>query len=102
VTQISSGTGAVPTLTIDDSGTLLPASDHQASSSETRGRDFQVVDISSPQLPDVVAIIPGVKQTLLKSDTGTLFLLSTRGITVIRHPQAERDYQTMVNLTSGN
>jgi hypothetical protein len=102
VTQISSGAGAVPTLTIDDSGTLLPASARQASSSGTRGRDFQVVDTSGPQRPEVVAMIPGVKQTLLKSDTGTVFLLSSRGITVIRHPQAERDYEMAVNLTSGN
>jgi hypothetical protein len=102
VTKISSGTGPVPTLTIDDSGTLLQASAHQASSSETRGRAFQVVDTSGPQPPEVVAIIPGVKQTILKSDTGTLFLLSSRGITVIRHPQAERDCETAVNLTSGN
>jgi hypothetical protein len=102
VTQVSSLAGAVPTLTIDDSGTPLPASAHQASSSETRGRDFQVVDTSGPRRPEVVAIVPGVKQTLLKSDTGTLFLLSSRGITVIRHPRAERDYETAVSLTSGN
>jgi hypothetical protein len=74
-TNISSGTGAVSTLTIDDSGTLLQASVHQASSPEMRGRDFQVVDTSGPQRPNVVAIIPDVKQTLLKNDTGTLFLL---------------------------
>lgn len=102
VTKISSGTGAVPTLTIDDSGTLLQASAHPASSSKTRGSDFQVVDTSGPKRPEVVAIIPGVKQTLLKSDTGTLFLLSSSGITVIRHPQAERDYEEAVNLISGN
>jgi hypothetical protein len=101
VTQISSGAGAVPTLTIDDSGTLLPASARKASS-ETQGRDFQVLDTSGPQRPEVLAMVPGVKQTLLKSDTGTLFLLSSRGITVIRHPQAERDYEMAVNLTSGN
>jgi hypothetical protein len=38
----------------------------------------------------------------LKRDTGTLFLLSSTGITVIRHPRAERDYDEAVGLTHGN
>lgn len=102
VTQISTGARDIPTQIIDDSGGLLLASTHRALGSETRARDFQVIDSSAPLRPEVVAIVPGVKQTLLKSDTGTLFLLSSRGVTVIRHPQAERDYDAAVSLTSGN
>jgi hypothetical protein len=102
VTRISSDARAIPTQTIDDSGALLQASTHRALASETRAADFQVIDTSAPLRPEVVAIVPGVKQTLLKEDTGTLFLLSSRGITVIRHPGAERDYEAAVNLTRGN
>jgi len=102
VTQISSGARAIPTQTIDDSGALLQASTHRALASETRATDFQVIDTSAPLRPEVVAIVPGVKQTLLKRDTGTLFLLSPRGITVVRHPRTERDYEEAVSLTRGN
>jgi hypothetical protein len=102
VTQICSGARAIPTQTIDDSGASLLESTHGALASETSVRDYQVIDTSAPLRPEVVAIVPGVKQTLLKSDTGTLFLLSSRGITVIRHPRAERDYEAAVSLTRGN
>ena len=102
VTQISSDTRAIPTQTVDDSGALLQASAHRALASETGALDFQVIDTSAPLRPEVVAIVPGVKQTLLKSDTGTLFLLSSRGVTVIRHPRAEREHEAVVSLTSGN
>jgi hypothetical protein len=102
VTQISSDARAIPTQTIDDSGALLQASTHRALTSETKASDFQVIDTSASLRPEVVAIVPGVKQTLLKRDTGTLFLLSSRGITVIRHPAAERDYETALSLTRGN
>jgi hypothetical protein len=102
VTQISSGARAIPTQTIDDSGALLQASTRRALAPETRATDFQVIDTSAPLRPEVVAIVPAVKQTLLKRDTGTLFLLSSTGITVIRHPRAERDYEEAVSLTRGN
>jgi hypothetical protein len=102
VTPISSDARAIPTQTIDDSGALLQASTHRALASETRATDFQVIDTSAPLRPEVVAIVPGVKQTLLKRDTGTLFLLSPRGITVVRHLRTERDYEEAVSLTRGN
>ena len=102
VTQISSDARAIPTQTIDDSGALLQASAHRALATDTRATDFQVIDTSAPLRPEVVAIVPDVKQTLLKKDTGTLFLLSSRGIAVIRHPGAERDYEAAVSLTHGN
>jgi len=102
VTQLSTGARAIPTQTIDDSGALLLEWTHGALASETSVRDYQVIDTSAPLRPEVVAIVSGVKQTLLKSDTGTLFLLSSRGVTVIRHPRAERDYEVAVSLTRGN
>jgi hypothetical protein len=102
VTPISSDARAIPTQTIDDSGALLQASTHRALASETTATDFQVIDTSTPLRSEVVAIVPGVQQTLVKRDTGTLFLLSPRGITVIRHPRAELDYEEAVSMTRGN
>jgi hypothetical protein len=69
---------------------------------ETRARDYQVVDTSSPLEPQVVASVPGVRQTVLKSGTGTLFLLTPSGVTVIRHPWVERDYEAALPRTAGN
>jgi hypothetical protein len=102
VNQISSDARVTPTHTIDDSGALLQASTHRALVLEASEMDFQVIDTSTPLRPEVVAIVPGVKQTLLKRDTSTLFLLSSRGITVVRHPGAERDYEASFSLTRGN
>jgi hypothetical protein len=102
VTQIFTGARAIPTQTIDDSGALLLESAHGAWASETSVRDYQVIDTSASLRPEIVAIVPDVQQTLLKSDTETLFLLSSRGVTAIRHSRAERDYEVAVSLTRGN
>ena len=44
--------------------------------------------------------IQGVKQRLDRPDTGTLFLLSNEGLTVIRHPSMEEEYQIEMNQTN--
>jgi len=56
-------------------------------------RDYQVVDISSPSEPALLATVAQVKHTLAKDDTGTTFLLGSEGLTVIRRPRIEDDYK---------
>jgi hypothetical protein len=56
-------------------------------------RDYQVVDISSPSEPTLLATIAQVKHKLVKDDTGTTFLLGSEGLTVIRRPRIEDDYK---------
>jgi hypothetical protein len=57
-------------------------------------RDYQVVDISSPSEPALLATVALVKHKLVRDDTGTTFLLGSEGLTVIRRPRVEADYQS--------
>jgi hypothetical protein len=56
-------------------------------------RDYQVVDISSPAEPTLLATVAQVKHRLVKDDTGTTFLLGSEGLTVIRRPRIEEDHK---------
>jgi hypothetical protein len=56
-------------------------------------RDYQVVDISSPSVPTLLATVAQVKHKLAKDDTGTTFLLGSEGLTVIRRPRVEDAYK---------
>jgi hypothetical protein len=56
-------------------------------------RDYQVVDISSPSEPTLLATVAQVKHKLAKDDTGTTFLLGSEGLTVIRRPRVEDAYK---------
>lgn len=65
-------------------------------------RDFQVIDISSPDNPVLLTTVKQVKHKLLKDDTGTTFLLGGDGLTVIRRPRVEEEYQAQQRETSTN
>jgi hypothetical protein len=54
---------------------------------------YQVVDFSNSSKPVALATIEGVRQRLERTETGTLFLLSNAGLTVIRRPAAEKEYE---------
>lgn len=56
-------------------------------------RDFQVIDISSPENPVLLTTVKQVRHRLRKDDTGTTFLLGSDGLTVIRRPRIEEEYQ---------
>jgi hypothetical protein len=56
-------------------------------------RDYQVIDISSPSEPTLLATIAQVKHRVVNNDTGTTFLLSSEGLTVIRRTSVENDYR---------
>jgi hypothetical protein len=57
-------------------------------------RDYQVVDISLPSEPVLLATIKEVKHEVVKDDTGTTFLLGSEGLTVVRRTSVEYDYKT--------
>jgi hypothetical protein len=57
-------------------------------------RDYQVVDISLPSEPVLLATVKEVKQEVVKDDTGTTFLLGSEGLTVVRRTSVENDYKT--------
>ena len=54
---------------------------------------YKVWDNSKASHPNLLATIPGVTQRLSNEDTGTLFLLSGNGITVVRRLRVEEDHK---------
>ena len=57
---------------------------------------YTVWDNSKASHPSVLATVPGVTQRLSNEDTGTLFLLSKDGITVVRRLRVEHDHKVDV------
>lgn len=55
-------------------------------------RNYQVVDLSSPTNPTLLATISDVKHTVTRDETGTTYLLGRDGLSVIRRPRIEDDY----------
>jgi hypothetical protein len=73
----------------------------------TKGPDssdprYVVFDVSRPSHPELLGTVAGVRQRVEKADTGTLFLLSNGGLTVIRRLDVEEDYKTALNQMHGN
>lgn len=56
-------------------------------------RDYQVVDISTPTDPTLLATVAQVKHKVVNDETGTTFLLGSEGLTVIRRVSVENDYK---------
>jgi hypothetical protein len=54
---------------------------------------YQVVDVSNPSKPATLATIDGVQERLERQDTGTVFLLARDGLTVVRRPHVEEEYE---------
>ena len=57
-------------------------------------RDYQVVDISSPSEPVLLATVKEVRHEVVNANTGTTFLLGSEGLTVVRRTSVENDYKT--------
>ena len=64
--------------------------------------DFQVVDLSTPSEPTLLATVKQVKHRVVNSDTGTTFLLGSEGLTVVRRVSVENDYKTHLMQSEGN
>ena len=77
--------------TYGSNGVLMVSSnDSTAPSGDTQ---YEVVSISDPASPKPLATIPAVIQRLDREQTGTIFLLTDSGLTVVRCLAAEREYQ---------
>ena len=61
---------------------------------------YQVFDVSNPSNPTPLATVERVQQRLERTETGTLFLLSNKGLTVIRHPNVEQEYKLESTYTN--
>ncbi len=56
--------------------------------------DYRVADISNPAHPIPLATIKQVKHKIVNEETGTTYLLGSDGLTVLRRPRVEEDYET--------
>jgi hypothetical protein len=65
-------------------------------------RDFQVVDVSTPLNPVLLTTIKQVEHRIVNDETGTTFLLGTDGLTVIRQPSVEADFEAHERSLEGN
>jgi hypothetical protein len=81
-------------------GLLLTTSNHPMA--EAQDPDYQVFDISNPSNPTALAGVQDVQQRLQRPETGTLFLLTNSGLTVIRRPFVEQEHETELLQQRGN
>ena len=65
-------------------------------------RDYQVVDISTPENPTLLTTVKQVKHQVANNEMGTTFLLGSDGLTVVRRMSVENDYATHQMQMSGN
>jgi hypothetical protein len=73
-------------------GVLMVSSNNStAAAGDTQ---YEVVSISDPASPKPLATIPAVMQRLDREQTGTIFLLTDSGLTVVRCLAAEREHQS--------
>jgi hypothetical protein len=75
--------------TLGTTGLLLSSAKDTMPEPSHDSRSYDVVDTSNPSEPVVLATVAGVKQRLSRPDTGTIFLLSEDGVTVVRLLQVE-------------
>jgi hypothetical protein len=64
-------------------------------------RDFQVIDISSANLAPL-AVVRDVKHRATNDETGTMFLLGSDGLTVVRRLSVEREHEIHEMQMQGN
>jgi hypothetical protein len=86
---------------IDNAGLLVLATS-TGSHPAAAPRDYKVVDTTDPSHPLLVATVSSVKQSLSNNNTGTQFLLSHEGVTVVRRPRVEQEYATEQSMMSRN
>jgi hypothetical protein len=63
---------------------------------------YRVVDTASYSAPQALATIPAVTQRLENSETGTIFLLNSDGVTVVRRLRVEQEQQAELFQERGN
>jgi hypothetical protein len=63
--------------------------------------DYQVIDVTA-SIPTQLATVKDVKHRVTNDETGTTFLLGSDGLTVVRRPRVEQEYQAEQRQTEGN
>lgn len=84
--------------TVGHAGLLLTSMNHPITQAEDP--QYEIFDVSNPSNPTPLATVDGVTQRLDRPETGTIFMLSNNGLTVIRRPNVEREYDLETNYTN--
>jgi hypothetical protein len=82
-----------------DQHTVLFASTNSLGKA-TGNNQVEVVDFSNPSAPVALVTVHGLVQKLDRQDTGTVFLLGDNGLTVLRRPSLEEEYQLESTYTN--
>lgn len=85
---------------LGDSGYLAATLRTDAQRFDLQRKDVQVVD--SAASPHLLATVDGVTRTAELSETGTVFLLGSRGLTVVRRLSAEQQHAIEEMIESHN
>jgi hypothetical protein len=81
-------------------GVLMVSSNNStAAAGDTQ---YEVVSVSDPDSPKPLATIPAVIQRVDREQTGTIFLLTDSGLTIVRCLAAEREHQIAAQQKNEN
>ncbi len=81
-------------LQIEEAGsTGLIVVSGQGTSASSPDRTVQVVDLSDPGAPTILATIPKTSQQVEDHETGARYILSKAGLTVVRQPEVELQHE---------
>ena len=76
---------------------LLLTSERMAAIDSHRPQTYFVMDTEDIGRPNLLATVPAVTQRVTRSDTGTIFLLNSDGVTMLRRPALEQAQTAMDN-----
>ena len=80
--------------------TFLLASAHGAAATLPAPQEYRVVESAKNLRFSTLYAAQGVIASIRREETGTLFLLGSEGLTVIRHPEQEEEYKAQQNYTN--
>jgi hypothetical protein len=87
---------------LGETGLLLTSTANVGTQAATAFRTYDVLDTSNPSYPVALATVDGVVQRISRDETGTLFLLSSKGVTMVRRPRVEEEYAIQQIQLEGN
>lgn len=80
--------------------TFLLASAQNAPARSPRPQEYRIVESEKNKAFSTLYAAKGVVASIDREETGTLFLLGSEGLTVIRHPDKEEEYEAMQRDTN--
>jgi len=76
---------------IGQAGLMLTSMNHPIT--QALDPKYEIFDMTDPSNPAAIATVDGVTQRMERPETGTVFMLSDSGLTVVRQPGVEQEYE---------